>query len=137
MIEFFNEEIDFPDINEEEIISVLKEIIDSNHQILDYINIIFCSDSYLLSINQNFLSHDYYTDIITFHYSEEKIASDIYISIDRVNENARKENVSFINELSRIMIHGVLHLVGFDDKEPEAKKEMTSQENFYIEKMNV
>ena len=98
------------------------------------VNFIFCSDDYLLSINKQFLKHDYYTDIITFDNSEEanKIESDIFISIERVKENSETEKVSFNEELSRVISHGMLHLVGFKDKSEEESKEMRVQENSYI-----
>ena len=91
------------------------------------LNIIFCSDEYLLNINRAYLKHDYYTDIITFNLGEGE--AEIYISIDRVRENAKAEGASFNNELHRIIFHGVLHLCGFADKTASAKTEMTRQEN--------
>ena len=93
---------------------------------LDSLNIIFCSDAYLLDINRTYLQHDYYTDIITFDLEG---AAEIYISVDRVKENAQAEGVSFKQELHRIIFHGVLHLCGFSDKTASAKIEMTRQEN--------
>ena len=86
----------------------------------------FCSDAYLLDINRTYLQHDYYTDIITFDLEG---AAEIYISVDRVKENAQAEGVSFKQELHRIIFHGVLHLCGFSDKTASAKIEMTRQEN--------
>lgn len=93
---------------------------------LDPLNIIFCSDEFLLDINRTYLKHDYYTDIITFDLNG---SAEIYISVNRVKENAKAERVSFNNELHRIIFHGVLHLCGFTDKTAAAKKEMTTQEN--------
>jgi probable rRNA maturation factor len=93
------------------------------------INFIFCSDKSLLAINRDFLKHDYFTDVITFDYSEDKIiAGDIYISIDRVKDNARQEGELFETELRRVMVHGVLHLLGLADK----TKAMHKKENFYL-----
>lgn len=98
------------------------------------ITFIFCSDDYLLEINKQYLDHDYYTDIITFDYVEgDVISGDIFISIDRVRENAATFGVSFVNELNRILIHGVLHLLGYKDKSDEEKKLMTSKEDDYLE----
>ena len=95
--------------------------------------LIFCSDEYLLEINKKYLNHDYYTDIITFDYCVENIVSgDLYISIDRVKENAKTFNDSFINELSRVVIHGVLHLCGYNDKTEADQKNMRNLENKYL-----
>ena len=97
-------------------------------------NYIFCSDDYLLGINQQFLEHDYYTDIMTFDNSEEEgqIESDIFVSLDRVKDNADKIGVSFEEELTRVICHGMLHLVGFKDKtEEEEKSPYTLQERLH------
>ncbi len=94
------------------------------------IAIILCSDEYLLDINKKFLSHDYYTDIITFDYTEGKrISGELYISIDRVKENAKQLGVSFPNELHRVMIHGVLHLCGYKDKTRKDREMMRTKED--------
>lgn len=100
------------------------------------LNYIFCDDEYLLDINQKHLDHDYYTDIITFDYCEDDLlASDLYISIDRVKDNAEKLGVEFMNELHRVMIHGVLHLIGYKDKLEKDKLEMTKQENICLARL--
>ncbi|MFY0688320.1 MAG: rRNA maturation RNase YbeY [Cyclobacteriaceae bacterium] len=101
---------------------------------IDELNYIFCSDEYLLQINQQYLNHDYYTDVITFDNSgsQEEIVGDIFISTDRVKENAQALNSSFHIELYRIMVHGLLHLLEYDDKSPEAKKLMTNKEDTYL-----
>lgn len=100
-----------------------------------YLNFIFCSDEYLLNINKQFLEHDYYTDIITFDYvAGQVISGDIFISVDRVKENAEIFKVSFSDELNRIIIHGVLHLLGYEDKEIDDKKLMTEMEDYYLSK---
>ncbi|MEJ7691938.1 rRNA maturation RNase YbeY [Daejeonella sp.] len=98
------------------------------------LNFIFCSDNYLLGINQEYLKHDTFTDIITFDNSEDDklIAGDIFISVDRVNENAISFKVSRQDELHRVMIHGTLHLLGYPDKGKEAKAVMTKKENYYL-----
>ena len=97
------------------------------------INYIFCDDAYLLKMNQEFLDHDTYTDIISFDYSEGKLLSgDIFISIERVKENAKKFEVPFEKELQRVLIHGILHFAGFNDKTYEEKEEMRQQENHFI-----
>jgi probable rRNA maturation factor len=99
---------------------------------LSEVNYIFVSDVYLLRLNQEFLQHDTYTDIITFPHdgpAEEGIGGDIYISIDRIRENAVKFGVTFEMELNRVMVHGLLHLLGFKDKGAKAKKEMRAAED--------
>ena len=99
------------------------------------INYIFCDDAYLLKINQEFLKHDTYTDIISFDYPEEKVLSgDVYISIERVKENVDLFKVSFKEELARVLIHGVLHFIGFKDKTDKEKAEMRKQEEFFLSK---
>ena len=96
-------------------------------------NIIFCSDRYLLKINKEFLKRDYLTDVITFDYTENaKISGDILISIDRTGENASEMGISGIDELKRVMVHGVLHLIGYNDDTSENKAEMTSREDQYL-----
>lgn len=98
------------------------------------IHYLFCSDEYLLSINQKYLDHDTYTDIITFDYSEENtISGDIFISIDRVKENAPKYEVTFQEELVRVMAHGIFHLLGFGDHSESEKKIMRNKENEAIQ----
>ena len=96
--------------------------------------IIFCSDEYLLGVNRRFLNHDYYTDIITFNLAdkEELVEGEIYISTDRIRENALTNKVALQNELHRIIFHGVLHLCGFKDKKPNEKTLMTIEENKYL-----
>ncbi|MGO4919972.1 rRNA maturation RNase YbeY [Maribacter spongiicola] len=102
------------------------------------LNYIFCSDDYLLKINQDYLQHDYLTDIITFDYvSGKNVSGDLYISIDRVKENAEEFNVSFDNELKRVMIHGVLHLMGYSDKSDTATAEMRAKEEEKIKLFHV
>ncbi|MFT3682387.1 MAG: rRNA maturation RNase YbeY [Ferruginibacter sp.] len=95
---------------------------------------VFCSDKELLDINREFLSHDYYTDIITFTLSEQRggIEGEVYISIDRIKENARSHEQTIQSELHRVMFHGALHLCGFKDKSGAEKKKMTSKEDQYL-----
>lgn len=97
------------------------------------LSFIFCSDEYLLQMNRDHLQHDYYTDVITFDYSEGKtIAGEIYISIDRIKDNAKTLGIPTTQELHRVMIHGVLHLLGYKDKSPKSKKEMTAKEDWAL-----
>jgi len=101
------------------------------------LSFIFCLDEYLLKINKEYLNHDYYTDIITFNYVEGKtISGDIFISIDRVRDNAQQYGVSFENELSRVIIHGVLHLIGFDDKDESSQLIMRMKEEEYLSELS-
>lgn len=98
---------------------------------------IFCSDEKILEVNRQFLQHDYYTDIITFDYTENgKINGDIFISVDTVKSNAEKFNVTFNNELMRVIIHGVLHLTGQNDKTPETEKVMHQKEDIALEELS-
>lgn len=100
---------------------------------LESINYIFCTDKALLEINRQFLAHNFYTDIITFDLSESsKVQGEIYISIERVNENALQLGLSFKSELYRVIFHGVLHLCGYKDKNKTEKEIMTEKENFYL-----
>lgn len=100
------------------------------------VNYIFCSDTYLLDLNRKYLSHNTYTDIITFEYSgtNEPIHSDIYISIDRIKENSKQYKSTFTHELHRVIFHGALHLCGYEDKTAVQKKKIREKENHYLEK---
>jgi probable rRNA maturation factor len=112
----------------------IQNIAKQENKTINYITFIFCNDDYLLDINIKYLNHDYYTDIITFPYKEgDDIESDIYISVDRVKENAEDYQESFENELLRVMAHGVLHLIGYGDKTPEQSTIMRAKESQYIE----
>tara|TARA_B100000214_G_scaffold207063_1_gene150175 strand:+ start:52 stop:456 length:405 start_codon:yes stop_codon:yes gene_type:complete len=111
----------------------VKKIIHTEKKIVGDIVFVFCNDKYMLEKNINFLNHDTLTDVITFDYCKgEIISGDIIISIDRVKENATIFNVSFINELERVMVHGVLHLLGYKDKNKKDSLIMREKENFYI-----
>ena len=97
------------------------------------LNYIFCSDEYLLDINVKYLGHDYYTDIITFPYQQDQfIESDLYLSIDRIEDNAKEYGETFDNELLRVMVHGLLHLMGYGDKTEEDTRIMREKEDCYI-----
>lgn len=118
--------------------SWLKSVIEAKGCELGEINIVSCSDDYLLETNVQFLEHDYYTDIITFDYTDgDTISGDLMISFDRVKDNAKKEGVKFQNELRRVMVHGVLHLIGFGDKTDEEALEMRAQENNALKMFHV
>lgn len=130
-INFITEEIDFNLKNKLKIKKWLTQIINNHDFKLSELNFIFCSDEYLLKINIEYLDHNTLTDIITFDNSEDEntIEGDIFISIDRVKENAETFKVSFENELLRVLSHGTLHLLGFKDKSPKDKKQMTAKED--------
>ncbi len=101
------------------------------------ISVIFCSDSYLLGMNKQYLNHDYFTDIITFDYVENSLISgDLFISFDRIKENAALYSTSLVREVFRVVFHGVLHLVGYNDKTDEEQKLMTKKENYYLGKVD-
>ncbi len=104
----------------------------NNHQ-TGHLSFVFCSDDYLLEVNKKFLNHDYYTDIITFDYNESTIISgDFIISIDRVKDNALTHHCAFYKELYRVIIHGILHLLGFSDKTEIQQKKMRLLEDRYL-----
>lgn len=133
-ISFFSEDIDFILDNQDKIQKWINLIIAKEKNVLSYINYIFCSDAYLHKINLEYLDHDTLTDIITFPYTDAPpIESDIFISIDRVKENAKIFKTSFERELYRVIIHGVLHLCGYGDKDDESKKLMRNKEDEAIE----
>ena len=102
--------------------------------IIDSLEYIFCSDKYLLNINKTFLKHDYYTDIISFDLSEKKgcLIGEVYISVDRVKENAKTHKTGFKEEILRVIFHGALHFCGYKDKTPAQAKEMREQENKWL-----
>jgi len=116
----------------------LSSIISLNHKKLGEISVILCSDAYLLDLNTRYLNRSYYTDIITFDYTDkEVIGGDLFISYDRVKENAKQEGVLIQHELCRVMVHGVLHLLGLKDKTKEDSKKMRSAEEAALKKFHV
>lgn len=111
----------------------IRYVFKSEKKDFDHLSYIFCSDSYLLKINQDYLKHDYYTDIITFNLSNTNtITGEVYISTDRVKDNAQTEKISYRDELLRVVIHGVLHLCGYNDKTKSEISEMRSREDRYL-----
>lgn len=132
-VSFHSEQTDFTVSNPEQIASWLEETCHAEGKQLTELGIIFCSDDYLLEMNRKHLDHDYFTDIITFDYCEDSFVSgDLFISIDRIAENASNFGVKILDELHRVMVHGVLHLIGYSDKGEVAKIQMTSKEDFYL-----
>ena len=136
MIQYIAEEIELPTLEKRNINRWIKETAADYGKKVGEIAYIFCSDAHILEVNKQYLNHDYYTDIITFDYTESNIISgDIFISIDTVKSNAEEFSQSFTAELQRIMIHGILHLCGQDDKTPELRLEMTRKENVALSKL--
>ncbi len=132
-VSFASEQTKFAPDNQHLLISWIQTAIEAEGFSLTALTFIFCSDDYLLDINRKFLSHDYYTDVITFDYSEgNSLSGDVFISIDRVRENALDAQVSESDEVHRVMIHGVLHLLGYADKSAREKSQMTLKEDFYL-----
>lgn len=113
----------------------IKNTIAEESKRVGEVSIVFCSDEYLLKVNNEFLKHDFYTDIITFDYCEDDLVSgDLLISIDRVRENAEIQKGLFIDELHRVIIHGILHLLGYHDKAKNEVKVMREKEDYYLKK---
>jgi probable rRNA maturation factor len=135
VIQFFSEDLDsFALANENAIADWLADAIAKEGKSLIALSFIFCSDDYLHSLNLDYLKHDTLTDVITFPYREgSEIEGDIFISVDRVRENAVLFQTDFLRELYRVMIHGVLHLCGYRDKTPEEEQVMREKENNYLQ----
>jgi len=133
---YYHSECDFQLQNETSISKWLIAAVGNENKTIGEINYIFCEDDYLLKKNQEYLNHDTLTDIITFDYSEEnKLSADIFISVERVKENALIFAVPFEQELKRVIIHGILHLIGYKDKSEEEAKIMRNKEDFYLSKI--
>lgn len=133
-VSFFTEDTDFELTNEKLTSDWVISAIISEKYAYNSLNVIFCSDEYLHKINVDHLNHDYYTDIITFDNSEKEkeVEGDLFISIDRVRDNATEHNVTFNEELHRVIIHGTLHLLGYNDKSDIDKIAMREKENAYL-----
>ena len=122
-------DVAFPKIKRRETTDWIKRVIAHHHKKPGDIAFVFCSDAEILRINQHYLNHDYYTDIITFDYSEgDKLSGDLFISLETVKTNSEKFNTEYGDELRRVMIHGILHLCGYDDKTPKEKSVMRLKE---------
>ena len=133
MVSYFFEDTNFQ-FNRRRLTSQwLKFTAESEIKRIGQVNIIFCSDNYILDINQKYLQHDYFTDIITFDYCEGKtLYGDLFISVDTVRENAIFYGTEFDDELNRVIVHGLLHLIGYDDHSEEDQKTMRSKEDYYL-----
>lgn len=133
MVTFFTQDIDFVLKGKLAHKAWLKAVAASEGRRLGEISVIFCSDPYLLDVNRKYLGHDYYTDIITFDYCEgDRLSGDLFISIDTVRSNADYYSTEFKDELDRVMVHGILHLIGYDDHTEEDIAMMRSKENQYL-----
>lgn len=131
---FFSKGIRFPISNKSRISKTIQNLIKNEKKKEGDISFTFCSDSFLLDINKKFLRHNTLTDIITFQYPADKLSGEIFISIPRVRENAKKFNVSIQQELYRVIIHGVLHLCGYTDKNNSDKVLMSKREDYYLKR---
>lgn len=131
--DFYSEDIDFDITMKPAIISWLSFSIESENKVPGEISYVFCSDDFLLDMNIQHLDHNTLTDIITFDYCEDNVVNgEMFISIDRVRDNAKDFKVSFETELHRVMVHGVMHLCGYKDKTTDDQKVMSAKEDFYL-----
>ena len=136
MIQYIAENVKMPALQKQRISRWIKEIADGYGKKTGDIAYVFCDDQKILEVNNQYLEHDYYTDIITFDYTTgNTISGDIFISLDTVKSNADEYGADFETELHRILIHGILHLCGNDDKSPELRADMTDKENKALEQL--
>ncbi len=135
-INFFKEEVKFRLLHQEGLRKWIIKAIRSEGYTLENLNFVFCNDKKLLQMNKEYLQHNYFTDIITFDNSTEKktVEGDIFISVDMVMSNSKKFKTTFQDELHRVMIHGVLHLLGYSDKNPKAQATMRKMEDRWLER---
>ena len=131
-VQFFSQHISFNLKKKYSARKLLLSVIKKEKQKAGDINYIFCNDAFLLALNKRFLKHNTLTDIITFQYPSKKLSAEIYISIPRVRENAKKFNIPFESEIHRVLIHGMLHLCGYKDKKAADKKRMREKEDYYL-----
>lgn len=137
-ISFNAEDVEFELNNPNNVSLWVLETIENEGFEVGFLDFIFCSDDYLLNLNITHLQHDTYTDIITFNYNEKNtISGDIFISIDRIKENANTFATSFTEELYRVIIHGVLHLIDYNDKTPEEQQKMRQKENDCLKQIKI
>ena len=133
MVSYYNEDTKFTFKQKRLTSRWLKLVAESEIRRMGDISIIFCSDNYILDVNMKYLQHDYFTDIITFDYCEgDRMNGDLFISVDSVRENAQFYGTEFENELNRVIVHGLLHLIGYDDHTEEDIAVMRSKENYYL-----
>lgn len=129
-VSFYTEGVELPEINKTTIRNWVKQVAELHEKRVGQISYIFCDDAKILEVNKQFLQHDYYTDIITFDYTEgNKISGDLFISLDTVRTNAEQFGQEYNTELHRVIIHGILHLCGINDKGPGEREIMEAEEN--------
>ena len=137
-IRFFYENISLKKVRKRQLKKNIQELIVEEGLVTGNISVIFCNDEYLLEINSKYLNHHYYTDIITFNYCNQNIISgDLFISLDRVKENAISFKVKEEVEIQRVVFHGVLHLLGYNDKSVKEKRKMREKEDYYLDKFSI
>lgn len=137
-IDFFEENIAFELLHKTSLVLWIEScVIEETGLPPSSISTIFCDDKYLLEINQKYLNHEDWTDIITFQYTDQPVSGDLFISIERVEENAKSLKIPFENELYRVIIHGILHLCGYKDKTEKDAKIMRSKEDYYLNTLRV
>ncbi len=133
MIQYYYEDTDFIFKNKTLNSKWLRLVAESEIRRIGDVSIIFCSDNYILDVNQRYLQHDYFTDIITFDYCEgARLSGDLFISVDSVRENSLEYGTEFRDELNRVIVHGILHLIGYDDHTEEEIAEMRKKEDYYL-----
>ena len=134
MITYSNEGVNMPKIKRRKITAWIKDVAASYNRQVGEVGYLFCNDEKILEVNQQYLGHDYYTDIITFDYDEgDVINGDIVISLDTVRSNAAQQGTAYMDELHRVIIHGILHLCGINDKAPGEREIMEAAENKALE----
>jgi len=136
-IHYYNEDSNFKLEHPQLISHWIKSVFSEENSAFVTINFIYCSDPYLYELNMKYLQHDTLTDVITFAYNKTPVEGDIFISIDRITENAKKYDVEILTELYRVMVHGVLHLIGYNDKTKEEQELMRNMENKYLLLLNL
>ena len=137
MITYQTDGIRMPDIKKRPTTAWIRSVASTYGKKVGDVNYIFCNDERILEVNREYLQHDYYTDIITFDYTTRtRVNGDIFISLDTVQSNAEQVGATFLHELHRIIIHGLLHLTGQADKTPETKAQMTAKEEDALQKLN-
>ncbi|MDR0604583.1 MAG: rRNA maturation RNase YbeY [Bacteroidales bacterium] len=135
---FYNEDVNYVLISKRKIRSWLLSVIEQEQKELGTVSYIFCSDSYLLAMNKQYLNASYFTDVITFDYTEGRfISGDVFISVDRVKENAKLYQQKYFQEMLRVILHGVLHLCGYKDKSEQEVKQMREKEDYYLQKFDL
>ena len=133
MIAYYTQDTDFVFKGKQFNNKWLRMVAESEIKRIGDISIISCSDNYILDVNMKYLQHDYFTDVITFDYCEgDKLSGDLFISVDTVRENAKLYNTDFNDELNRVMVHGILHLIGYDDHSQKDKQLIRKKEDYYL-----